>query len=279
MQITSSIKGLKPVQTLMDRLSRSKVREASVKAVNDAGFEVRRAMQEEMRSVFDRPTDYILRSPMLKRAMVDKPMATIEPEYMGGKGVDPKKILKAQNLGGNRRDKRSEVALRRAGILPKGYQTAIPAEPFPGSEDRYGNLKGGFLVHLLSYFQAFPEKGRGHNINMRDARKKAWHTRGGAGVRKVGPNIGRRYILAYGKLRGGARWTAKGENDRRASNLAPGIWAVVGSSGADIRPVLMFVRSGNYQERLDMEKVGQRADVENYLSRRIRYRMRQAAGI
>ncbi|MGB6096428.1 MAG: hypothetical protein WBF95_09035 [Comamonas thiooxydans] len=276
MQITSSIKGLKPVQTLMDRLSRSRVREASVKAVNDAGFEVRRAMQEEMRSVFDRPTDYILRSPMLKMATVDKPMATIEPEYMGGKGVDPKKILKAQNLGGKRRDKRSEVALRRAGILPKGYQTAIPAEPFPGSEDRYGNLKGGFIVQLLSYFRSFGEQG--YRANMTDARRKALQLRGGAGVRKVGPNIGRRYILAYGKLRGGARWTAKGENDRRASNLAPGIWAVVGNSGADIRPVLMFVRSGNYQERLDMEKVGQRADVENYLSRRIRYRMRQAAG-
>ena len=277
MQITSSIKGLKPVQTLMDRLSRTKVREASVKAVNDAGFEVRRAMQEEVRSVFDRPTDYILRSPMLKMATVDKPMATIEPEYMGGKGVDPKKILKAQNLGGKRRDKRSEVALRRAGILPKGYQTAIPAEPFPGSEDRYGNLKGGFIVQLLSYFRSFGEQG--YRANMTDARRKALQLRGGAGVRKVGPNIGRRYILAYGKLRGGARWTAKGENDRRASNLAPGIWAVVGSSGADIRPVLMFVRSGNYQERLDMEKVGQRADVENYLSRRIRYRMRQAAGV
>lgn len=277
MQITSSIKGLKPVQTLMDRLSRSKVREASVKAVNDTGFEVRRAMQEEMRSVFDRPTDYILRSPMLKLATVDKPLATIEPEYMGGKGVDPKKILKAQNLGGKRRDKRSEVALRRAGILPKGYQTAIPAEPFPGSEDRYGNLKGGFIVQLLSYFRSFGEQG--YRANMTDARRKALQLRGGAGVRKVGPNIGRRYILAYGKLRGGARWTAKGENDRRASNLAPGIWAVVGSSGADIRPVLMFVRSGNYQERLDMEKVGQRADVENYLSRRIRYRMRQAAGV
>ncbi|WP_052951052.1 hypothetical protein [Comamonas thiooxydans] len=277
MQITSSIKGLKPVQTLMDRLSRSKVREASVKAVNDAGFEVRRAMQEEMRSVFDRPTDYILRSPMLKMATVDKPMATIEPEYMGGKGVDPKKILKAQNLGGKRRDKRSEVALRRAGILPKGYQTAIPAEPFPGSEDRYGNLKGGFIVQLLSYFRSFGEQG--YRANMTDARRKALQLRGGAGVRKVGPNIGRRYILAYGKLRGGARWTAKGENDRRASNLAPGIWAVVGSSGADIRPVLMFVRTGNYQERLDMEKVGQRADVENYLSRRLRYRIRQAAGV
>ena len=277
MQITSSIKGLKPVQTLMDRLSRSKVREASVKAVNDAGFEVRRAMQEEMRSVFDRPTDYILRSPMLKMATVDKPMATIEPEYMGGKGVDPKKILKAQNLGGKRRDKRSEVALRRAGILPRGYQTVIPAEPFPGSEDRYGNLKGGFIVQLLSYFRAFGEQG--YRANMTDARRKALQLRGGAGVRKVGPNIGRRYILAYGKLRGGARWTAKGENDRRASNLAPGIWAVVGSSGADIRPVLMFVRAGNYQERLDMEKVGQRADVENYLGRRLRYRIRQAAGV
>lgn len=277
MEIKASIRGIQPVKSLMDRLSREKLRAASTKAVNDVGFEVRRAMQEEMRSVFDRPTDYILRSPRLKMATVDQPIATIEPDDVYGGGVHPKKILKAQNLGGRRRDKRSEVALRRAGILPRGYQTAIPAEPFPGSEDRYGNLKGGFIVQLLSYFRAFGEQG--FRANMTDARRKALQLRGGAGVRKVGPNIGRRYILAFGKLRGGARWTAKGENDRRASNLAPGIWAVVGNSGADIRPVLMFVRAGDYEERLDMEKVGQRADVENYLGRRIRYRIRQAAGV
>lgn len=103
---------------------------ASAKALNDVGFEVRRAMQDEMRAVFKDPTDYILRSPRVKMATPDRLSVTIEPAYMGGKGVDPQKILNAQAWGGRRRDKRSEVALRRAGILPNGYQTAIPERPF-----------------------------------------------------------------------------------------------------------------------------------------------------
>lgn len=277
MQIEAKPKGLEPVKRLMDRLSRGKLQDASVKAVNDTGFEVRRAMQGEMGSVFDRPTDYILRSPRLVMATRERPTGVIEPAYRGGKGIEPQKILKANALGGRRRDKRSEVALRRAGILPNGYQTAIPASPFPGSEDGHGNIKGSFLVQLLSYFRAFGEQG--YRANMSDARRKALLTRGGAKARQAGPTIGRRYIVAYGQLRGGARWTQKGENDQRASNLAPGIWALVGRTGADVRPVLMFVRAGDYTVRLDLDKIGQRADVENYLGRRLRYRIRQAAGV
>lgn len=277
MRIEARVKGLEPVKRLMDQLSRGKLQAASAKAINDTGFEVRRALQSEMGSVFDRPTDYIMRSPRLTKATRDKPTAIIEPAYPGGKGVEPEKILKAQALGGRRRDKRSEVALRRAGILPNGYQTAIPATPFPGSDDGHGNVKGSFLVQLISYFQAFGEQG--YRANMSPARKKALLLRGGASARQVGPSIGRRYIVAYGKLRGGARWTQKGENDSRASNLPPGIWAVVGRTGADIRPVLMFVKAGSYGIRLDMEKVGQRADAENYLARRLRFRIREAAGV
>lgn len=54
---------------------------------------------------------------------------------------------------------------------------------------------------------------------------------------------------------------------------------MVGRTGADIRPVLMFVKAGSYEVRLDMAKAGQRADAENYLSRRLRFRIREAAGV
>lgn len=243
---------------------------AYAKALNDTGFEIRRAMQDEMRAVFDKPTDYILRSPRVRMAKPDKLSVTIEPAYMGGKGVDPQKILDAQAWGGRRRDKRSEVALRRAGILPVGYQTAIPSTPYAGSDDGRGNLRGAFLVQLISYFQAFGEQG--YRANMTDKRKRSIHKGGKRAT-------GRRYFVSYGAMRGGARMTAKGEPDVRAQHLAPGIWAASGTGGADVRPVLMFVKQGNYTPRLDMDKVAKRADAENYLGKRIRYRIREAAGV
>lgn len=108
---------------------------------------------QDLRAVFDRPTDYILRSPRVRMATAAKLSVTIEPTYIGGKGIDPQKILDAQTRGGRRRDKRSEVALKRAGILPAGYQTAIPSDdrggPYPGSDDGKGNLRGAFLVQVI----------------------------------------------------------------------------------------------------------------------------------
>ncbi|MEG2049563.1 MAG: hypothetical protein RR100_22150 [Comamonas sp.] len=256
-------------------LTGAQAAKAYAKALNDTGFEIRRAMQDEMRAVFDRPTDYILRSPRVRMATAAKLSVTIEPTYMGGKGIDPQKILDAQTWGGRRRDKRSEVALKRAGILSAGYQTAIPSDdrggPYPGSDDGKGNLRGAFLVQLISYFHAFGEQGYTANMSAKG------YQRVHRGTKK---QAGRRYFVAYGKTRGGPRITQKGEQDERTAHLAPGIWAVSGTGGALVRPVLMFVKPGRgYQPRFDMDKVAKRADAEAYLGRRIRYRLREAAGV
>ncbi|MFV0672896.1 hypothetical protein, partial [Variovorax sp. tm] len=174
------------------------------------------------------------------------------------KGVDPQKILQAQEFGGPRRDKRSELALRRIGILPAGYQTAMPATPFPGSDDGRGNVRGSFLVRLLSYFQALGEQG--YRANMTDRSKARLHkgTKGREGVR---------FFVAYGRLRGGP-----------TRHLAPGIWAATGTQGVIVRPVLMFVRNATYEARISRERVAERADLQPYIERRIRFRIRQMVG-
>lgn len=279
--ITAQLQGREKALAELHKLTGRKLDAAVAKAINDTAYQVKRAYVDEISAVFDRPTDYIKNSVWIKQATPSRLVASIDPSYFGGKGVEPVKVLKAQAVGGRRRDKGSEVALRSAGILPNGYQVVIPGEewggPFPGSEDAHGNIKGSFMVHLLSYFRAFSEVG--HNANMTDRRKVAIHKRGGAKVKAVGPKLGRRYIVTYGKLRGGARLTAKGEYDERMGNRPPGIWAVMGSSGAVIKPVLMFTRMGDYQVRLRMEDVGARADADVYLDRRIRFRIREAAGV
>lgn len=261
MQITLKIEGLETVKKQLAALSSTQTTQACAKAINDTAFQVRRAMQAEITRVFDRPTPYILRSPKFTSATPENLTSvvspTVSPTYYGGKGIDPQKILKAQADGGRRRDKRSEVALRRVGILPNGYQTAAPTNPYPGTVDAYGNIKGSTITQLISYFQAFGEQGYRANASARTIKNLA--TKG------TKTQAARRYFVAYGKLRGG-----------KTGGFAPGIWAASGPGGVDVRPVLMFVKAGKYQKRLDMERVAQAADAENYLSKRLRYRIRQA---
>lgn len=279
--ISVQLQGREKALAAMHNIAGRKLDGAVAKAINDTAYQIKRAYVDEISSVFDRPTDYIKKSVWIKQATPGRQLASVDPSYFGGKGVEPGKVLKAQALGGRRRDKASEAMLRRAGFLSTGYQAVIPGEewggPFPGSEDAHGNIKGSFMVQLLSYLQTFGEQG--YRANMTDRRKAAIHKRGGAKVKAVGPQLGRRYIVTYGNMRSGVRLTKKGDYDERVSNRPPGIWAVMGTSGKVIKPVLMFTRMGDYQVRLRMENVGKRASAEEYLDRRIRFRIREAAGV
>lgn len=262
MQLKLEIKGLEKVQKQLQKLAQSGIKEAASKALNDTAFKARKTMQDEMQSVFQSPTPYILRSVQVKKATPESLEATIAPTYMGGKGVDPQKILRAEAEGGPRRDKRSEKLLRAAGILPAGFQTAIPRDPFPGSDDGRGNLRGPFLVQLISYFQAFSEVG--HRANMTQKRKDKLANRGVSqnGYKTINGFV---YFVAYGRLRGG-----------RTGHLAPGIWAKSGIHGSNVNPVLMFVRTPSYAPRLSMEKIVQKAQLQAEFEKKLRYHIRTA---
>lgn len=136
--------------------------------------------------------------------------------------------------------------------------TAIPTDPYPGSHDGRGNLRGPFVAQLISYFRASSEQG--YSANMTDKRKRTIHK----GTKRT---TGRRYFVAYGRMR-----------DGRGAHLAAGIWAAQGTGSVDIRPVVMFVRAGSYTPRLSMERIAAASDLQGYLDKRLRYRIRQVAG-
>lgn len=267
MTVNATIRNQEAVAALLKKLSGPQAKAAYAKAVNDAAFQVRREMQAALRNSFDRVTPWIERSPKVFAATPDKLSAYVAPTLdtrnapsKGGKvGVDPQHVLQAQEFGGKRADKKSEVVLRRAGILPPGYQTAIPTDPYPGSDDGRGNVRGAFLVQLLSYLQAFGEAG--YSANMTPKRKRSLQ-------RGTKRQTGRRYFVAYGRIR-----------DGRASHLAPGIWAASGTGGVDVRPVLLFVRAPTYRPRISMDAIAAKVDVQDYLDKRVRYRIREAAGV
>ncbi len=249
MEFEIRTQGLQRVEKLLAKMSGEQFREAVAQAMTDTAFQVRKEMQDAIAGQFDRPTPYILRSVQVKRAQ-------IAPTYYGKAGTDPQAILKAQVDGGRRRLKRSEVALRNAGILPPGFVTAIPETPFPGSDDGRGNLRGPFIVKLLSYLKAFGEQG--YRANMTESRRRNLQRQ----------NNGLAFFVAYGTLR-----------ENRASHLAPGIWARQGAYGVDVRPVLMFVREPEYQPRLSFAAVLKGAKADEYFDRRLRYRIRKLMGV
>lgn len=216
---------------------------ATSRALNTTANVVRDNLRAEARRVFDRPTPYIINSFKVRRYSTrDNLEAEIGPTYMGGKGVDPEKLLQAQIEGGPRRLKSSERALQRAGILPAGHFT-VPGQAAP--LDQHGNIKGSFLVQLLSYFQAFGEQGYKANMT---AKRKASLAKRGTNVRGFRTINGVEYFVAYGKLRGGL-----------TAHLHPGIWSRSGTHGSNVKPVLMFVRQPNYKPRLNIERAAERA--------------------
>lgn len=257
------------------QLAGPKAREAYAKALNDAGFQLRRAMQRELDTSFQGVTPFIRRAPKVFMATADKLTVSVAPTMHtsrvwqnGGKvGVDPQAVLQAQEFGGRRRDKRSEVALRRAGLLPAGFQTVIPTDPYPGSDDGRGNLRGAFLQQLLSYLQAYSEQG--FKANMSDRRKAKLRNQQGIGnikAKKVyKTTLGRRYFVSLGRLRG--------------HHLPPGVWAASGTHDVQLKPVLLFVHAPTYQPRISMERVAASVNLQDYLDRRVRFRVREAAGV
>lgn len=265
MKLSLQIQGLEKVQATLRKLQGQQVKEAVVKAINDAAFEARRGVQREFAEVFDRPTSYIVKSVQVQQATVAKPEATVAPTYMGGKGVDPQKILAAEVIGGSRKLKRSERALQAAGILPTGYFTSIPRNPFPGSDDGRGNLRGPFIVQLLSYLQAFGEQG--YKANMSAKRRKSFENVGtnANGAKSINGVV---YFVTMGGLRTGT-----------GQHLPAGIWAKQGTHGANVRPVLMFIKAPKYQSRLSADSIVKRADIQGYFERRLRFRILDAAGV
>lgn len=274
-QLSAQIRGDDEVAKDLGRLAGPLAQGAYVKAVNDGGYQVRRVWQREIDGAFDQATPFIRKSPKVFEATAEKLSVAVAPTLhtertyqRGGKvGVDPQQVLQAQEFGGRRADKRSEVALRRARILPNGFQTAIPTDPYPGSHDGRGNLRGAFVAQLISYLQASSEQG--YRANMTDKRKAKLRNQQGIGSIKAKKvyktTLGVRYFVSLGNLRG--------------HHLPPGVWAASGTHDVQLRPVLMFVRTGSYTPRLSMERIAAQADLQDYLDRRVRFRLRQALGV
>lgn len=150
-------------------VAEKQVRFATAVALTRVASQAKRDLRDEMPRVFDRPTPYTLNSLFMKAATKKTLQAIVWLKDFAPKGNPAAEYLLPQIYGGPRKDKRSELLLRRAGILPPG-RFITPAEFTP--IDAYGNIRKGFMTKVLSQLRAQTDPYQNETARSR-ARKKS----------------------------------------------------------------------------------------------------------
>lgn len=237
------------VKELLGRLTGPQAARAIAKGINDTAFAARKAYQDEVRRVFDRPTAFIVEGVYVQQATVKKPEALVQTTERARSVVTPAKVLRAQAEGGKRKAKRYERALQAMGVLPEGWVT-IAGRDAP--LDAHGNISGAFIKQILNQF-------KNHATRLpRNAALGSKQDRAAARKRiNALEKAGGRYIV----IRPGGR-------------TQPGIY-LRELIGKGLTPMLIFARAATYRQRISMEDVAAHANLEEVLHRRIRYRIYQ----
>lgn len=211
-----------------DRLVTYALPMALTRTAQDARAELQRVMP----SVFDRPTPYTMSALFVRPATRANPTAEVGFREWSAKGTPAPKYLLPHVEGGGRGLKRHEVALRNAGILPAG-RYAVPGQE--AEMDRYGNMRRGQLVKILSHLRAFGQTGYVANRS--------------------------RTNKSRGKRRAETYFAAPPGNK---AGLPPGIYQ---RDGADPRPVLIFVSAPSYEPKFRFHATIERAVLTHFQRR------------
>ena len=148
--IKAETEGLKDVLKWLDDKQKDKVPDAAMKAVNTTANIARKAVYDEMRKVFDRPTPYTMRSVWIDYATKERLSADVYIKDEGGKGVAPVKYLWPEVYGGRRNQKGFERLLSSEGYI----QSDEFLMPWKVKKDQYGNVTGGTIQKILSGLRA-----------------------------------------------------------------------------------------------------------------------------
>lgn len=211
----------------------------------------REAVYAAMRRGFDRPTPYALNALRVEEPGAAGPLRGAVMvkgrQDVPGSAIPPQSFLRAEILGGARRWKRLEVALLRAGMLPRGWY----AVPGAGARlDQYGNMSRGQVVQVMAFLQLF---------SVARGERRAGYRSNSSAASRARVERGTRYRF------GVELFVSSPTQAYRRGGLAPGVWtrqvnatnsrgkSVTKAAGAlaPLRPVLLFVRSAKYRQRLD----------------------------
>ena len=233
MKISVKIDGLDALQAKLRGLSDGKIKVAAVSALNVAARAGAEETKKAMAQTFDRPTPWVLGGVRYVKARKDRLEASIDFDQWGNKtNVTVGKVLQAEIFGGQRKHKRHEIALQRAGILPAGMAIV----PGPGAiKDQYGNMRAAQIVQIMAWFKSFGQQGYKANSTDKSRARLAKDKKNGT--------RGFQYFAVA----------------KKTGNLIPGIYQrFTFGAGSSIRPIMYFVKSTNYKRRLDFYGIAER---------------------
>ena len=195
---------------------------ATAQVIGRTAALVRKEIVAELPKIFDRPTPWTLNS-IRYAVAADGQAATLYVTDDRSKGISAQNFLRAEIMGGGRKDKRSEKALLSRGLLAAGAQVA-PGNS--GELDRFGNLRAGLIVQALSGIGAMHEMGFVANAT---ARSRARAKR----AQLAHASTGTRFFV--GKVHG----------------AAPGVYEVLGRH--HVRAVMHFIARPAYKARFNLQ--------------------------
>lgn len=226
----------KRVKKQVNFLTNYQLKQAAANAVNSTMIKARDGYIVEMKGIFDKPTPFITKTVLYKKATSEMLSGYVYPANEGR--VAPAMVLKAQAHGGSRRLKRLEVFLKAKGFLPDGYQTTLPnRNRVDASIDRYGNIKGSWAKKIINDLLK-SEKPR---------------------TKKRGRKSTKAFFVIRVKERG--------------KKIPPGVWY---REGRKISPIIFFFKNFDYRRILRTEYIVSKNNLSEMLQRRMRYEVRKS---
>lgn len=161
MVMTIEVKGLKGVGRFLSGAQKKQVPFATSLAINNTAKSIKAKIESNIKKVFDRPTPKTQKSLFFRPSTKKRLRATVEIKDFVGKGAAPSEYLQHHVEGGKRRFKRSEIALHRRGILPRGWYTMLADD---AKRNKHGNMTGGQYTKMLSGLRSLSEVGFSGNL-------------------------------------------------------------------------------------------------------------------
>lgn len=228
-----SADGLDDALSALNRLSGDLPGRALADALNHTANQAQQVLREEMNSVFDNPTPWVLNSTRIINAKPRRDIQQIEARVtvkdggLGSKGKGFTDWFSPQVFGNSRLTKGSEKMLRERGILPPG-SFVVPTDWTP--RDGSGNISRQWMIQVLSGLRVWNKSGSDHNAT--DSARSA--------------------------AKGHAKTFFVIRRGRRAIGIAERLGWEKGSRN-NIRVVLMFSRGApDYRERFRFHEVVRR---------------------